>query len=266
MGAAHRRGDPMSAATIELDVGSRLKGEPQAGTADAALDALVALFSAGQADVIQIALLIGLVGAILEVTGQDSISVLAAGRAGAGKSAVCALAASLWGTPRLGGGGLFHRAAGTENSFEALAEWAVGAVLALDEVGRMPNGAFQDLLYLLQGGSAKTRMDRHLNLRALRRFRVALLASAETGFAEMMAANNRHVAGGDRRRLAEIPFDQMPRPSEEAWEALHALTANHGWIGPAFVQVLFDQGYIEEPERLQDRIEAAIDDLLGEEA
>ena len=250
-------------AGVELAAEARLTGQRTGGTFDAWLGAARAIYAADGYDVLHAAPLIGWVGPLVDHGDIQAPAYAFEGITSSGKSSLQMVGAAHYGDPKLGSGGLFTSARGTENSFELVLEKCSGAGAFLDEVSHLSATAQRNLIFLNQGGVNKGRMTRNLEARPSRRWRTPIITSGETGLAQRLRSEGKSAEGGLTVRVFPISTDNRKTPPPELWGCVTALHTNFGWSGPAFVRAMHDQGYLDSPERIAKELDELAHRLEG---
>ncbi|HZA66861.1 MAG TPA: DUF927 domain-containing protein, partial [Geminicoccaceae bacterium] len=111
-----------------------------------------------------IGLAAGFAGTIAALTGLDTCGVNLSGISSSGKTLAQKLAASVWGSPRIGVG-LLQSMRTTENALESLAQASSGTVLALDEVAHVDGRVVGRMIYSIASGIGKARLNAQATLR-----------------------------------------------------------------------------------------------------
>jgi hypothetical protein len=173
------------------------------------------------------------------------------------------LAVAHWASPELGDG-LFISGKGTENSQEVPLERGSGTITALDEVSSMAAKSIQEFLFLVQGGIAKRRLNAKGQGQKARQWNGGtVVISAETGFAQRLAAEGVRQAGGLSVRVLPIITSEETRVSAPDWVFVTQMLENFGLSGPAFVLALADQGYVADKSLIKEQVATLIALLPG---
>ncbi|MEM6742958.1 MAG: DUF927 domain-containing protein [Pseudomonadota bacterium] len=200
-------------------------------------------------------------GPLLEPLAQDGGGLHLRGASSRGKSTALRVAASVWGGPRL-----VQSWRATSNGLEGVAAAFNGALLALDEMGEVSGREAGAAAYMLANGTGKARASRVGTARPAARWRVAVLSSGELSLADKVAEAGGRAAAGQEVRLLDIPaterrfgaFDELHGAEEGAAfsDRVRAATAaNHGTVGPTFVERLLDdlEGGVATVRTFRDR-------------
>jgi uncharacterized protein (DUF927 family) len=150
--------------TLELAANAHLENPVRAGTMDGWRAAVEAALSASNCLHWLLGLAGGFAGPIVALTGLDTCGVNFSGISSSGKTLGQKLAASAWGSPRIGAA-LLQSMRTTENALENLAEASSGTVLALDEVAHADGRALGRMIYSIASGVGKARLNPQAALR-----------------------------------------------------------------------------------------------------
>ena len=251
--------DKPSEATVAAN--ARPKGDSQAGCFEEWKAAATAAFNTGLVQ-LQTSVLAAFAAPIIDLCKLPSSTVFYSGGAGLGKSTGHALQASAWGTPEPKRG-LFGTFDVTAGAPEALLAQSSGAGCSFDEVKLMKGGDLQRLIFQIYSDSGRSRLERDASgLRATRNWWTFVTMSYEHSLEHKIKADGETVMTGLGARCLEIAVDEA-RLKPEVMAPVDAIKSHYGHAGPAFVQALFDQGYVSEPARLEREIEGLADKLLA---
>ncbi len=125
---------------------------------------------------------------------------------GKGKSSALEITATVWGYSDNGGFmGTWDK---TTNNFEAAGESRNDNLLILDEAGRLTQKKnINQVVYCLQSGTGKGRLDSNANQKRLRTFRVFILSSGEKTISQIATEGGVDIEGGVEDRLPSIHAD-----------------------------------------------------------
>ena len=206
-------------------------------------------------------------GCLVSLLNVPSCGMNFTGLAGGGKSLSMKVGAALWG-PVMHGDGLFVSASASGTGGELSAAKANGATYFLDEIARMDARLRQAAIMMLAEGTGKVRGTADVALRKTTSWSIYFVVSGEIDFDKMIDEGGGTKAGGIDRRLPE--FDTT---GTKVWHDLEhikrlegSVDDHYGHGGPAFVQYLFDQGYVSDEgrQRLNQQIADRAKVLLGD--
>jgi hypothetical protein len=256
-------------ATLANEV--RLKCPATGGTFDAWRAAATDVFAMPKAWRFHAGLLLGLVGNLADLMGTDSFVVYLGGESRHGKSTTQEAAVAHWAYPYIikdkdkgkSEPGLFRPANATKNSHEVFIELASGTCAAYDEIGSL-GAEIQELIFTVQGGVGRQRLDRNGDPRKVRTWGgTVLFLSAEIALAEILRKAKAAQRQGLSVRCISIAYDESALLPEADFRRVEEMISNFGWSGSAFVEALAEQGYVKNPEKLKAEIDALIAQLPG---
>lgn len=156
------------------------------------------------------------------------------GEKGCGKTVGLMLAASIWGSPELGG--LAKTFSGTRVSFELSAAFCCNLPVLLDELQVINDNRknFDDIIYMLCEGVSKGRGAKDGGLQLQRRWSTCIITTGET---PIIQSNS---GGGAAVRTIEVNYKDQPLfgDDETARETAALLKENYGFAGKKFIQAL----------------------------
>jgi putative DNA primase/helicase len=215
------------------------------------------------------------VGPLLELLGEPSGGFHFIGRSKRGKSALLALAASVWGKGSLDAGIQPWR--GTTNGVESAAAQYSATLLALDEIGAATPWAVEEMIYLLANERAKARANADGTSRTPTSWKIMMLSTGEVSVEQRAhEVKRRGLHAGAKVRLADLPVEVDSTNSvfhdlgaetvERACANLYRLASTHyGHAGRIFVRWLVEKINADDSDVLVDswrsRLDAYADDL-----
>jgi hypothetical protein len=234
---------------VELAEGNPLKGAARGGTLEGAQAVADAVLASGH-EAMQMGLLAGPVGAILDLAEMDSFTLYFGGATSKGKSTSQKLKTSSWGTPKLNEG-LFRLVHGTPNARENQIVHGNGCGSDFDETRSMSGEEVEDFIFRVQGGKTRERAHRTGETnRKTRVWRTCVSMSGEIGVIQKIEAEGKTMAGGTVARVLFVDADNAPMLTSDMMGMIEACQAHYGWAGPAVVEQLIAQGYAQEPHRV----------------
>lgn len=248
---------------IEMATGIAIE-HAAAGTLAGQIEAIDAALRAENTPHWHLGAAAGGVGPILDLMGDDSCGLCLSGASSVGKTIAQRMAASWWGSPKMGDG-LLKPLRTTDNALEALAQSANGSILALDELGHADAKAVPAMLYLLAGGQGKARLTKSSTQRQAYAWRTFGLLSSETGLRSKVEVGGGSWMAGMSVRVPDITVTGVNAavPGETIQAMEDGLATNHGHIGPAFIQKMIDEGIHENPDRLRDQVKRISRQIAG---
>ena len=175
---------------------------------------------------------------LLRILGQRSFGVYLYGNSLAGKSTCQRLAISAWGNPDKMMG-TFHT---TINGLESIAVRSNDLPLLIDEstVADQKVFDFEKLNYFISSEISKIRMDRNLNERPRKQWRLPVLMNGEGS----IFTTSSHAGAMNRVLELALAPDEVIFDSElDAADAAHFVDEHHGTAGAAFIQALMAYRY-----------------------
>ena len=204
-------------------------------------------------------------GPIVGLTGLDTCGVNLSGISSSGKTLAQKLAASAWGSPRIGGA-LLQSMRTTENAIETLAQASNGAVLALDEVAHADGRTLGRMIYSIASGIGKARLTQQAVLRGRHSWQTFVILSSECGLEAKVRGDGGQWQAGMAVRVADVDVTGVNRTVGQAsLNAIGAIEQNFGHAGPAYVRGLIREGHHQSPEQLRCEINRAARLLAKEE-
>lgn len=217
------------------------------------------IFDQKQSMSLKAALLIGFVGPALALAGNPSVVFIFTGEHGGGKSFRQEIGVAVSG-PFKAGVGQLRSMRTTANGLEIPLQRAAGGILALDEMKGCTAEDVQDMIFMIYGGVGKSRMTTQITERAVARWDgAAVTMSAEVGLAQQLRQSKALRAGGLSARMIEVPVEAAEHITDAATfaEVLKARDNYGVAIGP-FVEALYAQGYVADPQTLRDAAEVVV--------
>ena len=163
-----------------------------------------------------------------------SLLINFSGDSSIGKTTALSLAVSVAGEPNKGHRSLLRSWNSTKNASLGQLEGLFGLPIAYDELGANSHTKLDSLLYTLTEGIGRSRARSDGSLRETGTWSTTILSSGEldifTRLSEASGLKNRVLDFND------IPWTNSARQAEEIKASI---TANHGWLLPAFVDCLF---------------------------
>ncbi len=203
-----------------------------------------------------------------DILGSSSGLALC-GETSKGKTTALKLAVSAWTSPDPQAnrdGGLLVSLRGTSNSVDVLAENANHTVLALDETAMMQAKDLESLVFSVTSGAGKARMNiTGQGLRKSSVWQTFVLISGEQSLAQRFEdATGKKMAKGAAARLLDVDVDALDVDvgNPDILARLESgMLAHYGWAGPAFVQGLVSNGYVDRVGELQARLTDVMNNL-----
>ena len=202
----------------------------------------------------------GFAGALLRLTGMDSGGFHVSGDSKAGKSTICDMAASIYGTPKDYRQTWHGTATGIEYTSAAFNDLP----LVLDEIGQGDPKAVDTVVYMLSQGKGKARGRDTGGLREATRWCCFLLSNGEHDLATYLQMGGKEIKAGQAVRLMSL----QARRLYGAFDELHgfndapalcaqiatAAQANHGTAGAAFLARLAGADHAEINHQLREAL------------
>ncbi|UHC84450.1 DUF927 domain-containing protein [Pseudomonas sp. NIBR-H-19] len=194
--------------------------------------------------VLTLAIGCALAGPLLSLVGVLGGGVHLVGDSSSGKSLAQLIGSSVWGDP-----GIFAASWDmTKGGLEIEASSRNDTMLPLDEIKRADPKRVQEMAYSLANGQGKGTMTREREGRAKLSWRLLALSSGERSLSEHAAIGGNAAHAGAELRMVDVNAGTR---THRAFDELHGLAgadfhrlltvavgANHGHIGPAFVEKL----------------------------
>lgn len=194
--------------------------------------------------VLTLAIGCALAGPLLSLVGVLGGGVHLVGDSSSGKSLAQLIGSSVWGDP-----GIFAASWDmTKGGLEIEASSRNDTMLPLDEIKRADPKRVQEMAYSLANGQGKGTMTREREGRAKLSWRLLALSSGERSLSEHAAIGGNAAHAGAELRMVDVNAGTR---THRAFDELHGLEgadfhrlltvavgANHGHIGPAFVEKL----------------------------
>lgn len=194
--------------------------------------------------VLTLAIGCALAGPLLSLVGVLGGGVHLVGDSSSGKSLAQLIGSSVWGDP-----GIFAASWDmTKGGLEIEASSRNDTMLPLDEIKRADPKRVQEMAYSLANGQGKGTMTRDREARGKLSWRLLALSSGERSLSEHAAISGNAAHAGAELRMVDVNAGTR---KHRAFDELHGLEgadfhrqltvavgANHGHIGPAFVEKL----------------------------
>ena len=194
--------------------------------------------------VLTLAIGCALAGPLLSLVGVLGGGVHLVGDSSSGKSLAQLIGSSVWGDP-----GIFAASWDvTKGGLEIEASSRNDTMLPLDEIKRADPKRVQEMAYSLANGQGKGTMTRDREARGKLNWRLLALSSGERSLSEHAAISGNAAHAGAELRMVDVNAGTR---THRAFDELHGLAgadfhrlltvavgANHGHIGPAFVEKL----------------------------
>ncbi len=194
--------------------------------------------------VLTLAIGCALAGPLLSLVGVLGGGVHLVGDSSSGKSLAQLIGSSVWGDP-----GIFAASWDmTKGGLEIEASSRNDTMLPLDEIKRADPKRVQEMAYSLANGQGKGTMTRDREARGKLSWRLLALSSGERSLSEHAAISGNAAHAGAELRMVDVNAGTR---THRAFDDLHGLEgadfhrqltvavgANHGHIGPAFVEKL----------------------------
>ncbi|QHF27057.1 DUF927 domain-containing protein [Pseudomonas sp. R32] len=194
--------------------------------------------------VLTLAIGCSLAGPLLSLVGVLGGGVHLVGDSSSGKSLAQLIGSSVWGDP-----GIFAASWDmTKGGLEIEASSRNDTMLPLDEIKRADPKRVQEMAYSLANGQGKGTMTRDREARGKLSWRLLALSSGERSLSEHAAISGNAAHAGAELRMVDVNAGTR---THRAFDELHGLEgadfhrqltvavgANHGHIGPAFVEKL----------------------------
>ncbi|WP_454838329.1 DUF927 domain-containing protein [Pseudomonas mohnii] len=206
--------------------------------------------------VLTLAIGCALAGPLLSLVGVLGGGVHLVGDSSSGKSLAQLIGSSVWGDP-----GVFAASWDmTKGGLEIEASSRNDTILPLDEIKRADPKRVQEMAYSLANGQGKGTMTREREARGKLSWRLLTLSSGERSLSEHAAISGNAAHAGAELRMVDVNAGTR---THRAFDELHGLAgadfhrlltvavgANHGHIGPAFVEKLLARD--DQPGLLED--------------
>ena len=219
-------------------------------------------------DHVRAGVLFGLAGPVLDLLKERPFSVLIEGESRSGKTEGVKLGAGHWGYPDHDQeDGLFNRANATKNAQVLQLVAGSGSMVGIDEIGKKDVSEQIDLIFDLEGGQDRARLNKDMKLARTRTWggMVAMMTS-ETAFAERVKAEHASAPSGTAARFFPINAQDARILTGDELQIIAQAQRNYGHSGPAFVRAFVDHGLHLEPEKLSSRIDDHVIALAGRDA
>lgn len=194
--------------------------------------------------VLTLAIGCALAGPLLSLVGVLGGGVHLVGDSSSGKSLAQLIGSSVWGDPSIFAASWDM----TKGGLEIEASSRNDTMLPLDEIKRADPKRVQEMAYSLANGQGKGTMTRDREARGKLSWRLLALSSGERSLSEHAAISGNAAHAGAELRMVDVNAGTR---THRAFDELHGLEgadfhrqltvavgANHGHIGPAFVEKL----------------------------
>jgi hypothetical protein len=246
-------------ADVRLSDTVRIKAPATAGTLEG--------WKAGAAEAcrsnslsLKVALLAGLAGPGIALTGQGTLVINFAGRSSQGKTFRQQVGVSASGPVKPGLGQL-QSANSTQNAMEIPLERGSGSITAYDELHLTSARVAQNLIFIASGQQGRNRATNTGGQGTVRSWRGGVVTlSSEVGLAQRLQQEGERLAGGATVRAIEVNAAEG-RLDNEAYAKVATMLTNYGHALPVVVTSLHDLGYVDAPELLAKRVSKAVADL-----
>ncbi|MDR3528684.1 MAG: DUF927 domain-containing protein [Rhizomicrobium sp.] len=212
-----------------------------------------------------LAVCLSFVGVLIDLLKIDTVVVVFTGESSYGKSTSQKIGASAWGDAREGKG-QFVSCLATSNATEALLEHASGSYLGMDEAAHMDGKQLKSFIFGSSGGTGKTRLNQHAEVKQTRSWNTIATMSSEHGVAQKLRADGENLPGGVTVRTMEVSYDDMPSLPGDEMARIEAAFDNVGHAGAKFARQVVDDGYVTDRERLRGELAAIAQEIAGKDA
>jgi hypothetical protein len=249
---------------LELAAAARLPGAVERGTLEGWKAAVAAAVQVPGCPHWILSAAAAFAGPILSLVGLDSCGINQSGLSSCGKTLGQKVAASAWGSPRIGIG-LLQSLRTTENAVESLAQASTGTILALDEMAHVDGQTLGRLVYLIASGQGKARLTSQAAARQRSSWATFGILSGECSLEEKVRGDGGQWLAGMAVRFPDIDVTDVNRSvPQDTLDAIAAIDEHCGHAGPAFVQGLLSHGYHRNPEPLRQIVLRAARGIAGE--
>jgi hypothetical protein len=240
--------------------------DARTGTMAGWQDAMRAAIAAEKCPHWRIGIAAGFAGVLVDLLGLENHGLHLCGPSSLGKTTAQALAASVWGSPKLGVG-LLQSMRATENAIEFLAIRSHGTVLALDEMAAVTGRVIDRAIYMLATGKGKSRMNAIGGARPTAGWSTYVLTSGEQGLEQKVHEDGGQWSAGMAARFCSVDISGVNGKTPAAtMKRLKAIERHYGHGGPVFVQGIIEHGWHRDPDPLRERIARETRRLAGEDA
>lgn len=209
----------------------------------------------------------GFVGPLISLTGLDSCGVNLSGQSSSGKSTAQRLAVSSWSTPDVTRRGLAQSARATANGMEAVAQRGSGTVLSLDELALISGKELAAAIYMIAGGTGKTRLRSDATLRQRYSWHTFAILSCECSLQEKIETDGSEWRAGTAVLFPDIDVAEVDRAvSPQILRLIEQVNDNYGRAGPAFIRAIVDGGLHRNGEEIHNRVLKGAERLAGANA
>jgi hypothetical protein len=211
------------------------------------------------------ALMAGFGGVLIDLLGYDTCGICWTGYTSRGKSTAQIIMASPWGNPISEAGTLNHSARTTTNAIEVIAQRSSGSVFCLDDLKHMKGDQLAAFVYMISGGTGRTRMKADTSLRTSYSWKTLVALSAEHTLQQAIEENGGDWLPGISVRIPDINVSNVNEavPAEIMID-VNKIKVNYGHAGPLFVRALMENGMHTDTAELQCRIDKVIAQLSGD--
>ena len=210
----------------------------------------------------RIALAASLASVLVKPCGGLPFVIHIWGKSTAGKTVTLMLASSVWGNPDLGQYTRSFNA--TAVGLELSAAFLCNLPLVLDELQTISRRKdFEDIIYELTEGTNRSRGQKDGGLQAMKQWSNSVITSGE------MPITSSSSGGGMVGRIIELDCKKHTL-YPDGHQTAEELKKNYGFLGKRFVELLLEEGLIEEVrsyrEKVYDDIVSAKSDVAQKQA
>ena len=233
-----------------------IKGPPTMGSLDGWIDGAAAAFESGSVS-LKVAVLAGLAGPLVALTGQGTLVIMFSGKSSQGKTWRQQSGVSASG-PVKPGVGQMQSGNSTTNAMEIPLERGSGTITAYDELHSTSGKAIQNLIFTASGQQGRNRATNTGGQGTVRSWRGGIVTmSGEIGLKQKLQQDGESLAGGATVRVIEIDVNEE-RLDDESFQRASQMHKNYGHALPVLIKALRDAGYVESPEKLLKRVLAEV--------
>ena len=250
---------------LELDAAARMAPDvAQAGTLEGWRAAVKAALEAGCEHWV-LGIASSFAGAVVALTGLETCGINFSGLTTSGKTTSQRLAVSARSTPDIRRFGLLASARATDNAIEALAQRSTGTVLALDELAHVSGKIIGKIIYMVTGGTGKSRMTAEATLRESYSWATYAIFSGETSLEQKVRGDGGEWLAGMAVRIIDIDVTGVKRTVDaDTLQRINEIERHYGHAGPAFVRALIENGLHHQPAALRERVLKAAAAIAGD--
>ena len=210
-----------------------------------------------------VGLLAGVSGCLVQFINLDSNPIVAlTGNSSAGKTTAMMFGAASFGECDIQKPGLMHILKGSDNAVELPAQRSTGTFLGLDETAHMNPATLEKNIFMLAAGRGKPRMTTAITQREDHTWQTMPMLSSEVGLTPLIEKGGAKARVGFTARCADIDCPKGFEIEKDLYtHMVGLLKANHGHIGPMFVEALLKSG--SSPEDIRKEIHQKTIELVG---